>query len=270
MLVLNNKLEVVHFSHYPAIMGSHSPNEREITCKGFDETTGVGISNAKGQALSQTEVESWINRVAVDVFRIKYLPEGWLVIFKQANEKIDPVTEVSDNLVMIMNNDNYSLYKNLDNNNGNEETPPTPPIPEPFKTYDPEPFNNELTMSDLECFDVIIKTAKDWWYGTRMTESEGAEIKARAGINSGKLIFVLDIVRMFLNEDLWKGVENSPALIKDNTGTEELNTDKSVRDDRIKAEFQQMFGYRMQYLSRNDMEGIGSLADSVIKWAQGL
>ena len=272
-------------------------NTKEITCKGFNQYTGVGIQDDNGYPCEQDFVEAYAVHIRPDTFRVTELPVGFTIMFQQHPEQFQemvsmayvpmeddkPTLSVSNwNAWMDELEDVESIVKQI-----KEETEAKVQniLQEQFATIDPEPDDEDMTY--LEAFDLLTTRARNWWFNTKFDIDEIRSIKFAVGIVQDTMITTLDIIRMYISSNSYKGlidfdtqelVEEVPEHIQDLVDYDQEMADaldmeisdynQMQEENRRKSEFYAMFQYRMKYgLGVKAREDLGK---KIVEWAQGL
>ncbi len=93
MIKLNNSLQIIKHENYPALTRRHLYTN-DITCRGFNELTGVGIQDEYGYPCEQEFIEAYVQHIRPDTFRVAVLPFGYTITFQQHPEGIQELVSI--------------------------------------------------------------------------------------------------------------------------------------------------------------------------------
>ncbi len=268
MIKLNSKLNTLRHENYPAMTSVPSFGDslytKDITCLGFDSRTGVGMQNESGYPCEQDFIESYVQHIRPDTFRITTLPFGYTITFQQHPEGIQEMIDISE----LDDETNEIFDKIVKGGTGHlniedlwmEEDQPE----------DPEPT---VDLSVLEAFDKSIERAREWWFDNEITPEIAKDMKAKVGLSSDSIVGTIDIIRMFINQPEYKEILITTPELPDIQNLAELkeslfNLKESMRQNKVKGEFSSMFSNRMRYTTHPYQRDI--LAKKIIEWAQSL
>ena len=292
MIILDHNAIVIEHSGFPAVCLHRGNYASYIQCKDFTTITEWAIIDERGRILPELE-RSWWGEMREGELLISELPKGFQVRIKPAQELMkgetgnlsidqfnsmvdkdwatskDEINEIVDTMIA---EEHEKYMETID-----AFEPEV--IPCPCARCEKEP---EMNLTHLESFDILVKGAREWWFQTLFGTDKLRQMKADAGIDPHDMIGTIDMIRMFLNEGEWEGIreevepkenpfEKNPYLPE--AYVQQLIDLEDMRNDnKIREEFNQMFGNRYNLLSSpstSRMEAQG-LKNKIIEWAQGL
>jgi hypothetical protein len=212
MIKLDSNFNTLEHSSYPAMMSEPSFGDSlhtmDITCKGFNERTGVGIKSGKGYPCTEGFVNDFVRHIRPDTFRVVRLPEEYEITFQQHPDGIQElVTDDRDNIKGETGSLSISIFERELQEFTDELEGIVQVIEEETqaKVQDKlqelllaEPVLYKLTQ--LEAFDEVIKRAREWWF--TLTTSEARKAKVSIFLSSYSTVGALDMVRMYLSREV--------------------------------------------------------------------